>query len=99
MRGKWYMAGTEETGEHVVVLSTRLSRVGYRDLQNGYLSYQSRTQTWRPKYHEQSRAFFPSGYAPLVRHFLTGFARRLPLKELRASLREVGRTAAKEYLD
>jgi predicted ArsR family transcriptional regulator len=27
------------------------------------------------------------------------FARRLPLKELRASLREVGRTAAKEYFD
>jgi hypothetical protein len=37
MRGKWYMAGTEETGEHVVVLSTRLSRVGYGDLQNGVI--------------------------------------------------------------
>ncbi len=32
MPDPWYMAGTEGTGEYVVVLRTRLGRVGYREL-------------------------------------------------------------------
>jgi TIR domain len=36
MRNKWYMAGSDGTGEYVVVLSTRLGRVGYRQLEGSY---------------------------------------------------------------
>jgi hypothetical protein len=99
MRGKWYMTGTEETGEYVVILSTRLSRVGYRDLQNGYYRIRVEPKPGGRSITSEAEHLFPGGYAPLLRHFLTVFARRLPLEELRASLREVGRTAAKEYLD
>lgn len=93
------MAGTQETGEYVGGLSTRLSRVGYRYLQNGYYRIKVEPKPGGQSITSEAEHLFPSGYAPLLRHFLTVFARRLPLKELRASLREVGRTAAKEYLD
>jgi hypothetical protein len=36
MQAQWYMAGTEGTGEYLVVLRTRLGRVGYRDLNGSY---------------------------------------------------------------
>jgi predicted ArsR family transcriptional regulator len=42
---------------------------------------------------------FATAYGPLLRHVLAVIARRLSSQELRASLREVGRTAALEYLD
>jgi len=42
---------------------------------------------------------FPTAYGPLLHHALTVFGERLPPGELRAILREVGRTAAKEHLD
>jgi predicted ArsR family transcriptional regulator len=42
---------------------------------------------------------FATAYGPLLRHVLAAIARRLSSQELRASLREVGRTAALEYLD
>jgi predicted ArsR family transcriptional regulator len=42
---------------------------------------------------------FPTAYGPLLRHVLGVIARRLSSQELRASLREVGRTAALEHLD
>ena len=41
---------------------------------------------------------FPTAYGPLLRHVLAVIGKRLPLPELRASLREVGRMAAKEHL-
>jgi hypothetical protein len=39
----WYMAGTEKTGKYVVVLRTRLGRVGYRELDRGS-SYRVRVE-------------------------------------------------------
>ena len=33
--GKWFMAGTEKTGEYLVVVIGSLGKVGYRDLGNG----------------------------------------------------------------
>ena len=42
---------------------------------------------------------FPTAYGPVLRHVLAVIARRLSAQELRASLREVGRTAALEHLD
>jgi len=47
----------------------------------------------------EAEYLFPTAYGPLLRHVLAVIGRRLPSQELRASLREVGRTAALEYLD
>ncbi len=31
-KGEWYMAGSEKTGEYVVIAKTSVGRIGYRDL-------------------------------------------------------------------
>ena len=46
-----------------------------------------------------AESLFPTAYGSLLRHVLAVVAGRLPSEELQASLREVGRTAAKEHLD
>jgi predicted ArsR family transcriptional regulator len=46
----------------------------------------------------EAEHLFPNAYGSLLSHVLAVLGRRLPLAELRASLREVGRTAAKEHL-
>jgi predicted ArsR family transcriptional regulator len=47
----------------------------------------------------EGESLFSTAYVPLLNHVLTVIGGRLPLQEWRASLREVGRTAAKEHLD
>jgi predicted ArsR family transcriptional regulator len=47
----------------------------------------------------EAEYLFPTAYGSLLRHALTVFGRQLSPQELRASLREVGRTAADEHLD
>src|SRR5258708_20350194 len=47
----------------------------------------------------EAEHFFPTAYGPFLRHVIAVIGRRLPLQELQASLREVGRTAALEHLD
>jgi predicted ArsR family transcriptional regulator len=47
----------------------------------------------------EAEYLFPTAYGPLLRHVLAVTGRRLPSQQLRASLREVGRTAALEHLD
>ena len=47
----------------------------------------------------EAEYLFPTAYGPLLRHVLEVIGKRLPLPELRASLREVGRTAAKEHMN
>lgn len=47
----------------------------------------------------EAESLFSTAYGPLLHHVLTVTRRRLSLPEWRASLREVGRTAAKEHLD
>ena len=47
----------------------------------------------------EAEHFFPTAYSPFLRHLIAVIGRRLPLPELQASLREVGRTAAEEHLD
>lgn len=47
----------------------------------------------------EAESLFSTAYGPLLRHVLTVVGGRLSLQEWRASLREVGRTAAKEHLD
>ena len=47
----------------------------------------------------EAEHLFPTAYGSLLRHVLAVVGRRLPLLELKASLREVGRTAAMDYLD
>jgi predicted ArsR family transcriptional regulator len=47
----------------------------------------------------EAEYLFPTAYGPFLRHVLAVIGRRLPSPELRASLREVGRTAALEHLD
>jgi predicted ArsR family transcriptional regulator len=47
----------------------------------------------------EAESLFPTAYGRLLRHVLAVFGRRLPSRELQASLREVGRTAAQEHLD
>jgi predicted ArsR family transcriptional regulator len=47
----------------------------------------------------EAEYLFPTAYGPLLRHVLAVIGRRLPSQELRASLREVGRTAAMEHLN
>jgi predicted ArsR family transcriptional regulator len=47
----------------------------------------------------EAESLFSTAYGPLLRHVLTVISRRLPLHEGRATLREVGRTAAKEHFD
>ena len=47
----------------------------------------------------EAEYLFPTAYGPLLRYVLAVIGRRLPSQELRASLREVGRAAAKEHLD
>lgn len=47
----------------------------------------------------EAESLFSTAYGPLLHHVLTVIRRRLSLQEWRASLREVGRTAAKEHLD
>jgi predicted ArsR family transcriptional regulator len=46
----------------------------------------------------EAERLFPNAYGSLLTHILSVLTRRLPLAEVRASLREVGRTAAREYL-
>jgi predicted ArsR family transcriptional regulator len=47
----------------------------------------------------EAEHLFPTAYGSLLRHVLAVVGRRLPSLELKASLREVGRTAAMDYLD
>ncbi len=47
----------------------------------------------------EAEYLFPSAYGSLLRHVLAVIGRRLPSPELRASLREAGRTAANEHLN
>jgi predicted ArsR family transcriptional regulator len=47
----------------------------------------------------EAEHFFPTAYGVFLRHVIAVIGRRLPLQELQASLREVGRTAAVEHLD
>lgn len=47
----------------------------------------------------EAESLFSTAYGPLLHHVLTVTRRRLSLPEWLASLREVGRTAAKEHLD
>jgi predicted ArsR family transcriptional regulator len=47
----------------------------------------------------EAESLFSTAYGPLLHHLLTVTRRRLSFPEWRASLREVGRTAAKEHLD
>ena len=47
----------------------------------------------------EAEYLFPTAYGPLLRHVLGVIRSRLPAQELRETLREVGRTAAKEHLD
>jgi predicted ArsR family transcriptional regulator len=47
---------------------------------------------------KEAEHIFPNAYGSLLNHILAVLSRRLPLAELRASLREVGRTAAGEHL-
>jgi predicted ArsR family transcriptional regulator len=47
----------------------------------------------------EAEYLFPTAYGPLLRNVIAVIGRRLPPQELRASLREVGRTAALEHLD
>ena len=47
----------------------------------------------------EAESLFSTAYGPLLRHVLTAISRRLALHEWRATLSEVGRTAAKEHLD
>jgi predicted ArsR family transcriptional regulator len=47
----------------------------------------------------EAEYLFPSAYGPLLRHVLGVIRSRLPAQELRETLREVGRMAAKEHLD
>jgi len=54
----WYMAGTEGTGEYVVVVRTRLGRVGYRLLGGG--SYRIRVEPEAPISASLARLLTPS---------------------------------------
>jgi predicted ArsR family transcriptional regulator len=45
-----------------------------------------------------AESLFPNAYGSLLSHVLAVLSRRLPSEELRASLREVGRTVAKEHV-
>jgi predicted ArsR family transcriptional regulator len=47
----------------------------------------------------EAEYLFPTAYGPLLRDVLAVIGKRLPSHKLRASLREVGRTAALEHLD
>jgi predicted ArsR family transcriptional regulator len=42
---------------------------------------------------------FPKAYGPLLNHFLEKVSKRLTSRELNASLREVGRSVAQEFID
>ena len=46
----------------------------------------------------EAEFLFPTAYGPLLRHVLAVIGRRLSAQQLRASMREIGRTAAKEHL-
>ena len=47
----------------------------------------------------ETESLFPTAYAPLLRHVLAVIVRRLPIRELRETLRDAGQSAAKEHLD
>lgn len=47
----------------------------------------------------EAESLFPTAYAPVLRHVVAVIVKRLPFRELRESLREVGQSAAREYLD
>jgi len=47
----------------------------------------------------EAEFLFPTAYGPLLRQVLAVIGRRLSTRQLQASLREVGRTAAREHLD
>lgn len=47
----------------------------------------------------EAEYLFPTAYGFLLRHALTVFGAPLSPKQLRASLREIGRTAAKDHVD
>jgi predicted ArsR family transcriptional regulator len=42
---------------------------------------------------------FPKAYGPLLNHFLETVSKRLTSRELNASMREVGRTVAREFIE
>lgn len=42
---------------------------------------------------------FPKSYGPLLKHFLDAVSKRLSTRELNASMREVGRVVAHEFID
>lgn len=42
---------------------------------------------------------FPRAYGVVLNHLISSISKRLSLRELRASMREVGRTLAKEHVD
>lgn len=46
----------------------------------------------------EAEHLFPNAYGSLLSHILAVLCRRLPVAEVRASLREVGRTAARDHL-
>jgi predicted ArsR family transcriptional regulator len=48
---------------------------------------------------EEAEHLYPKAYGQLLNHVLAVLTRRLAPQELRASLREVGRTAAQEHLE
>lgn len=47
----------------------------------------------------EAEFLFPTAYGPLLRQVLAVIGRRLSSRQLQASLREVGRAAAREHLD
>ena len=47
---------------------------------------------------DEAEHMFPKAYGQVLNHVLAVFGKRLPLPELRASLREVGQLAAQEHL-
>jgi predicted ArsR family transcriptional regulator len=48
---------------------------------------------------DDAEHLLPKAYGPLLNHVLAVFSKRFSPEELRANLREVGRTAAEEYLE
>jgi hypothetical protein len=53
---EWYMAGTEKTGEYIVVFKSDLGRVGFR-LTGGFARV--RVEPGTPDHHEKLQEFFP----------------------------------------
>lgn len=47
----------------------------------------------------EAEQIFPKAYGLLLNHLMSSLSKRLPVRELRASMREVGRSLAKEQTD